>query len=160
MLLYRIAAESYSRDLSGRGAQIYGGRWNPKGMAVLYTTENASQALLEYLPHFPATCVPADLMLITLEAPDNLSILELTKEELPANWNARPPIAATAVIGREWLIARNSVALRVPSVMLPYGKAWNLLLNPLHPDFSVLRIAEILPLPVDPRLAEKMRGRS
>jgi RES domain-containing protein len=99
-------------------------------------------------------------MLVTLETPDNLSITELTEEELPANWNARPPIAATATIGREWLIARNSVALRVPSVMLPYGKAWNLLLNPQHPKFSGLKVVEILPLPVDPRLAEKMRGRS
>jgi RES domain-containing protein len=129
-------------------------------MAVLYTTENASQAMLEYLPHFPATCGPPDLMLVTLEAPDNLSITELTEEELPINWNARPPISATAAIGKEFLIARNSVALRVPSVMLPYGKAWNLLLNPLHPEFAGLRIAEILPLPVDPRLADKMRGRS
>ena len=39
--------------------------------------------------------------------------------------------------------------------MLPYGKAWNLILNPAHLDYAVGKLVEVAPLPFDPRLAEK-----
>ena len=157
MLLYRVASEAFAHDLSGRGAELFGGRWNPKGMAALYTAESAAQALLEYLPHFPETCVPPDLMLVTIEAPDSIPIQKIDEISLPENWDARPPIAATAMIGRKWLLEGEAVALRVPSVMLPRGKAWNLILNPRHAGFSTLRISEVVPLPIDPRLTGNLK---
>ncbi len=156
MLIYRVAAERFAHDVSGFGAQRYGGRWNPKGMAALYTAESPSQALLEYLPHFPETGAPPDLMLVTLEAPDNLSVRELTADRLPAMWSARPPDLSTIRIGMEWLRQQETVALRVPSVMLPYGKAWNLVLNPAHPGYAEVRLIEAVPLPFDPRLKKKL----
>ena len=156
MFLYRVAVERFAHDVSGHGAQRYGGRWNPKGMAALYTAESPSQALLEYLPHFPETGAPPDLMLVTLEAPDNLSVRDLSADLLPTQWAHRPPDPATILIGMKWLTQRETVALRVPSVMLPYGKAWNLVLNPEHPDFAKIRLVEAVPLPFDPRLKEKL----
>lgn len=155
MFLYRVALELYASDLSGEGAKLYGGRWNPKGMAAVYTAESASQALLEYLPHFQETCAPPDVVLVTINVPDTLPIQEITEENLPANWDARPPIPATAMLGEKWLRERSFVGLRVPSVMLPYGKAWNLILNPQHPKFSEICVTEIISLSVDPRLGEK-----
>jgi RES domain-containing protein len=152
----RVALEPYAGDLSGEGAKLYGGRWNPKGLAAVYTAESASQALLEYLPHFPETCAPPGLVLVTIEAPDTLTIQEITKESLPADWDARPPTPATAMLGEKWLRERSSIALRAPSVMLPYGKAWNLILNPQHSGFSEISVTEIISLPVDPRLGEKL----
>lgn len=157
MLLYRVALLGFARDLSGRGAQLYGGRWNPKGMAALYTAETPAQALLEFLPHFPETCTPPDLMLVTINAPDDLTMEEIRSDDLPENWNAKPPITSTIMIGREWLSKGATAALRVPSVMLPFGKAWNLVLNPSHPQYMKLEVVEIVALPVDPRLAGKLR---
>ena len=107
---------------------MFGGRWNPKGVAALYTAETPAQALLEFLPHFPETCAPPNLVLVTIGPPDNLNIEEIRKNELPENWNAKPPTVLTASIGRQWLLKGTSAALRVPSVMLPFGKAWNLVL--------------------------------
>lgn len=156
MYLYRIAPDRHIRDLSGEGARLYGGRWNPKGMAAIYTAETASQTLLEYLPHFPPTCVPPDLMLACIEAPDTLSILTLDEDELPDDWNSIPASGSTAEAGRKWLSGKAYVALRVPSVMFPYGLAWNLILNPLHPDFAGVRIARIIPMPLDPRLTDRL----
>lgn len=156
MFLYGVAPELYAGDLSGEGARLFGGRWNPKGMAAVYIAESASQALLEYLPHFQETCAPPDLVLVTIKAPDTLPIQEITEESLPANWNARPPVPATAMLGEKWLKERSFVGLRVPSVMLPYGKAWNLILNPQHPEFSDIRVTEIISLALDPRLREKL----
>ena len=157
MLLYRVALPGFARDLSGRGAQLYGGRWNPKGMAALYTAETPAQALLEFLPHFPETCTPPDLMLVTINAPDDLTMEEIRYDDLPENWNAKPPITSTTLIGREWLSKGATAALRVPSVMLPFGKAWNLVLNPVHPQNMKLEVVEVVAIPVDPRLTEKFR---
>ncbi|MBI2355326.1 MAG: RES domain-containing protein [Deltaproteobacteria bacterium] len=158
MLLYRVAPQLYANDLSGRGAQLFGGRWNPKGWTALYTAESAASAMLEYLPHYPETCAPPDLVLVTIEAPDTITIQKVDAASLPDNWSARPPAAGTVLLGREWLLTGKTVALRVPSIMLPYGKAWNLVLNPAHPEYGGIRIAEVVPLPVDPRLAEKLGG--
>ena len=46
--LYRALNPVYARNpLSGRGAQLYGGRFNPKGRPTLYTSLDPSTALRE-----------------------------------------------------------------------------------------------------------------
>ena len=46
--LYRALNPVYAREpLSGRGAELYGGRFNPKGMPALYTSVTAITALKE-----------------------------------------------------------------------------------------------------------------
>ena len=83
---------------------------------------------------------------------------EIRYDDLPENWNAKPPITSTTMIGREWLSKGATAALRVPSVMLPFGKAWNLVLNPSHPQNMKLEVVEVVALPVDPRLAGKLHS--
>lgn len=154
MLLYRITTQAFAHDLSGRGAQTYGGRWNPKGMAVLYAAETPAQALLEFLPHFSDISVPPNLVLVTILAPDDWKIEEIDQNRLMDDWDAMPPTTGSTEIGREWLKRGATAALRVPSVMLPFGKAWNIVLNPAHPQCVELDIIEVVPISVDPRLTE------
>lgn len=46
--LYRALNPLYAREpLSGRGAELYGGRFNPKGMPALYTSLTIMTALRE-----------------------------------------------------------------------------------------------------------------
>lgn len=46
--LYRALNPVYAREpLSGRGAELHGGRFNPKGMAALYTALSPAAALRE-----------------------------------------------------------------------------------------------------------------
>jgi RES domain-containing protein len=46
--LYRALNPIYAREpLSGRGAELYGGRFNPKGMPALYTSLSILAALRE-----------------------------------------------------------------------------------------------------------------
>ncbi|RDL48817.1 hypothetical protein BLJAPNOD_04275 [Ensifer sp. M14] len=46
--LYRALNPIYAREpLSGRGAELYGGRFNPKGMPALYTSLSIMTALRE-----------------------------------------------------------------------------------------------------------------
>lgn len=47
-MLYRALNPVYAREpLSGRGAALYGGRFNPKGMPALYTSFSVMTALRE-----------------------------------------------------------------------------------------------------------------
>jgi len=46
MIVYRLVVAEYSEDLSGEGAKRDGGRWNPPGVAVIYTSENLPLAVL------------------------------------------------------------------------------------------------------------------
>ena len=51
------------------GARLYGGRWNPQGISVVYTAESRALATVEYLVHVPLSLVPRDLSLVTLHIP-------------------------------------------------------------------------------------------
>ena len=54
MVVFRIARKEYIQDLSGRGAELFGGRWNEKGIPALYTSSSLSLAALEILKKFGA----------------------------------------------------------------------------------------------------------
>ena len=51
--MYRTAQTAHIKDLSGTVACLYGGRWNEKGVGVVYTSESRALAILEYLVHVP-----------------------------------------------------------------------------------------------------------
>jgi RES domain-containing protein len=57
----------------------------------------------------------------------------LTLKSLPIRWKSR--IAVSRAFGDAWLKSNNLPALRVPTVITP-GE-WNVLVNPLHPQFSL-----------------------
>ncbi|MFP5250536.1 MAG: RES family NAD+ phosphorylase, partial [Acidobacteriota bacterium] len=49
---YRISRESDSaKAFSGQGAKDWGGRWNSRGVAVVYTAAHRSLSILEVLVH-------------------------------------------------------------------------------------------------------------
>ena len=90
MVLYRIAQTTYIDDLSGSGPRLYGGRWNPKGIGVIYTSESRALAALEFFVHLSRTIIPPGLSLASIEIPDKESGKEITMEELPRNWRSYP----------------------------------------------------------------------
>lgn len=69
MHLYRLCRRKYA-ELSGLGAKQTGGRWNRKGVAALYTAENASLAVLEVLVRLDKSEIPADFVLLETTVPD------------------------------------------------------------------------------------------
>ncbi|HEV7382374.1 MAG TPA: RES family NAD+ phosphorylase, partial [Dyadobacter sp.] len=71
MMLYRLAAQEYIEDQTGTGAKLFGGRWNPEGLACLYTSEHVSLAFLEKYVH--------------AKAKENMSRVALLKVEIPEN---------------------------------------------------------------------------
>ena len=62
--------------------------------------------------------------------PDGLVVNSV---DLPADWKTN--VVATQAFGDQWLAARTSALLRVPSVIV--DAEFNVLLNPRHPEFSL-----------------------
>jgi RES domain-containing protein len=149
MLLYRLANKQYIRDLSGRGSRLYGGRWNEKGISMLYTSERCSLAVLEYLVHTPHNLLPEEISLLKLFIPDELSVSTMTEKQLPANWRQYPAPDSLAEIGTKWIDEDKAVGLKVPSVLVP--EEWNILLNPAFTDFNRVRIDSVQPFKIDSR---------
>lgn len=137
MIVYRLASGKYSNDLTGTGAKMYGGRWNSVGINIVYATEHISLSVLEILVHMRSFREPFDYRLVTIEIPEAENLLTtLDTGKLKTNW--KDDIAYTQFIGDEFLKAKQSLALKVPSAIIE--PEYNLLLNPLHPDAGKIKI--------------------
>jgi len=149
MQVYRIAKQKYINDLTGTGAKTVGGRWNPKGVAVLYTSTSASLSILEVLAHLPAAYFPDDMAIATIELPKEL-ISEIDIKKLPDNWNKTPAPITIQNFTMNWISQNECLGLLVPSIIIP--KENNLLINPLHPDFNKVKLVKVEPFNFDTRL--------
>ena len=89
MIVYRIAKKEYIEDLSGNGAKRTCGRWNPKGIPVLYCASTSSLAILEKLVSVDMDLLPDDLCIAALEIPKS-KILKIPEEELPKKLEPLP----------------------------------------------------------------------
>ena len=149
MYTYRICRSVYANDLSGIGAKIYGGRWNRPGLAVLYTSFARSLAILELLVHFEsrdALKLPYSIMKI--HVPDE-KIIWLDKSLLP---NDAIKMNDTRLwdITQEYFIMQNTLALVVPSMVVP--QEYNILLNPQHPQYHDCKVEQVENFQLDGRL--------
>jgi RES domain-containing protein len=145
---WRIVKKNHAiTAFSGEGAAKFGGRWNSRGVAVVYASSTRSLATLESLVHLNP---PVFLKYVTihLEFPD--ALLEIFPvKHLPADWQNEPPSHSTKVIGDTWVQEARSAVLALPSVIT--GET-NYLINPAHPDFKKITIGKPEPFVFDPRL--------
>ena len=134
----------------GEGARLYGGRWNSAGVAVVYVASSLSLATLEVMVHLEELAVLTRLYSFIMVEFSTRFLESAQPMELARGWNEPAPQPASMRVGDEWVRARRSAVLAVPSVVTP-GE-WNYLLNPRHPDFSQIRIHPPQPFRIDPRL--------
>ena len=151
MIVFRLSKGKYHRDLSGKGAEMYGGRWNSKGTALLYTSQSRALAFAEISMHIPLGIVPKDYFLINIQIPDSANILELTEADMPADWRSNPHSDSTQRIGDGFATALQYLVLRVPSAVVPGD--FNFLINPSHPAMKEVTIADVEPFEFDSRFA-------
>lgn len=152
VLLYRISKTKRVKELTGEGARRSGGRWNLKGVPVLYTSDSTALAALEKLVHVPLRLLPKNLSVLTLELPDHLPVTKIEAEELPDNWHEYPTSSKLTNISQEWINQQATVALCVPSAIIPGAEGRNYILNPNHPDFDQVRIVKTALFDYDQRL--------
>ena len=146
---WRMVKEKHvATACSGEGAAKTGGRWNSRGVAVVYTSATRSLAALETLVHLNPP-VRFSYRIIRIEF-DEGWVERLPLATLPSNWKAEPPPLSTRQLGDAWARSSRSAILAVPSVIIP--DETNYVLNPAHPDFKKITISKPVPFTFDPRL--------
>jgi RES domain-containing protein len=151
--VYRIASTSPSYaydDLTGKGAELTGGRWNRKGVPVIYTASSIALAALETIVHTDTGAWPLNRYVLEIAIPDEPWAAAETPSDLPPVWDAQPAPKETLDFGDEWLASRRSLLLKVPSVVVPLET--NLLINPRHPDAGLIRIINTTKFVYDSRI--------
>ena len=90
------------------------------------------------------------MVAVEIEIPDSVEIERAPLSTLPAEWQVYPAPAFTQQRGTNWVAARRTAVLAVPSAVIPVE--YNYLLNPAHRHFSRVRIVGRTPFPLDSRL--------
>jgi RES domain-containing protein len=160
-ILWRIGADApafEADDLSGKGAEMTGGRWNAKGAPAVYAASNRSLACLETVVHFNAGGLPMNRYLVEITVPDDVWAAAVVESALTlaVGWDAEPPGKVSLDHGSAWLKAKRSAVMVVPSVIVP--EELNVLINPLHPDSAGITACKVRKWLYDPRLIKPVRS--
>jgi RES domain-containing protein len=138
MRVFRIGAALFTRTrkeaFSGDGGLYASARWHTAGHPVIYTAQSLSLAALEILVRLKQTNHIQPFYAYSAEVPDTLI---LKPDSFPARWKSR--LEVSRAFGDAWLEAKTTPAMLVPTIITP-GE-WNVLINPLHPQFSLAWIA-------------------
>src|ERR1017187_10731162 len=79
-LYYALAAAS------GEGARLYGGRWNSRGVRMVYASTSLALAAIETFVNLEPNLRPADLVSIEGVIPDAIQTITFDVRALPERW--------------------------------------------------------------------------
>lgn len=147
MRVWRLAQPRFAPDIEGEGARLFGGRWNSAGVPLVYTSDSLALAALEVLVHLPRIerskkGIP-QYVAIGLDVPDSLVA--------DPGFASDVPLHESQTSGDAWLRSATSLALLVPSRVIPLER--NVLLNPRHPAMAEVTVAVSEPFVFDDRLS-------
>lgn len=153
--LWRIAVDApeyLADDLTGKGAEITGGRWNRKGRPVLYASTSIALACLETVVHLQQRGLPLNRYLVKLTVPLDTWNARETRDSstLPVGWDALPEGKVSLDLGDAWLVGGASPLLVIPSVIVP--EEHNVLVNPAHALAKSIETQKVRKWLYDPRL--------
>jgi RES domain-containing protein len=136
--IWRICRECYAAEaFSGDGARRFGGRWNSRGVPMVYASTSLALAAIELFVHLEPNQASEDLVAIAAELPGAEPAIRWKLADLPTNWST-DEFAPARDLGDTWIRSKQSLAVYAPSVPIP--QEWNVLLNPLHPRIGDLSI--------------------
>lgn len=152
MIVYRIEREKYlGTTLHGTGASMVSGyRWNSLNTRLVYTAESRALATLEVAVHLDLSeDLPLDRYYVEIEIPDDLQVQEVSIEDLPDDWNVKPPTPTTQIIGDDFVNYNEVAVLKVPSSIVP--DEFNYLINPLHEHAKRIKVIRTKKMEFDQR---------
>lgn len=155
--LWRIGVDTplyEAHDLTGKGAEISGGRWNRIGTPLLYASTSRALACLETVVHLTADPLPLNRYLVEVSVPlDAWKVaIELDLATL-VGWDAVPVGKASLDWGTNWATGKSSLLARVPSIIVP--EEVNVLINPVHPDAAKVKAVKARKWLYDARFARQ-----
>lgn len=92
--------------------------------------------------------MPDDFCMLTIEAPDDYTILDV--ETLPKDWREYPEKQILKQTGNNFLKEAKHLLLQVPSALV--SEEFNYLLNPMHPNASSVKTISKRAFSFDERL--------
>lgn len=149
LIVWRLVTARFGESaFTGEGARRYGGRWNRKGVPLVYTSGTQSLAMLELLVQDDP--LRARYVMIPATIPQGVMIERVAVEPLPVNWRELAAREQLQTIGTAWAKQLSSAVLAVPGAVIPAEA--NYLLNPLHPAFSKIEFGKPQTFVTDLRL--------
>jgi RES domain-containing protein len=148
MLAYRIADARHA-IFDAAGATLHGGRWNSEGVAVIYAVETYAGALLEVLVHANLSHPPKNQLVVRIVIPDEVAVETVSIAEVE-NWDA-VDMTMSRAFGDRWILENRTAILRVPSV-ITNGRENNIVFNPAHSQFALIKAEYPEPVHWDTRL--------
>ncbi len=149
-VVWRIVSIRHADSaFSGEGAAKSPGRWNHRDRRVIYTSDTPALAALEILANAETASALRDRLAVRAVIPDG-EVYGLPFEDLPTSWDANPIGPITRDLGEAWRADGAFLALAVPSAVMPLQQ--NIIINPDHPSFHLLKIDDPIPIRFDPRL--------
>lgn len=159
-VVFRIATNApdyLAEDMSGKGAEKDGGRWNEKGVAALYTSENRALACLETVVHLNAGALPLNRYLVEVTIPEDVwTAREVLDAGALVGWDAEPAGMVSIGFGTRWLRAGRSAVLVVPSIVVAEER--NILISPKHPDSAKIATRSVRKWLYDSKMARGGAG--
>ena len=109
---------------SGEGAALHGGRFNPKGMAALYTSRRLETAWLEAQQAFPFKAQPTTICAYAVDCDDVLDLTEerervrqgLSAADLACPWE---DLASQGVTPPSWALAKRLCGAGAAGILVP-----------------------------------------
>lgn len=150
MIVFRLTRKRYPVELSGKGAAVYGARWNSPGVEMIYTAESRALAMAEVVVHLSVAMLPADFAILKIEIPETVSLSVVDESSLPADWAGFPYALQTQKIGDRFASEFKTCVMKVPSAVVKGD--YNYLVNPYHGDFGQIKIIEINDFAIDRRM--------
>ena len=151
IVAYRISKRRFAGKIwSGAGAKQGGGRWNSKGVAVVYASESRALAAMEQLVHLLPPRILAGFVISNVGF-DEKQLERVNVRALPTGWDRKTPPATLRKIGDDFVKRGESVALAVPSAVV--RGEWNYLFNPAYDQFESLIKSRPVAFVYDKRLS-------
>jgi RES domain-containing protein len=145
---WRIADGRFD-PFSPVGAALIGGRWSSPGNGVTYASRSFAGAMLECLAHAGIGRVPRTHVAVEIAIAEAVGVERHDASGLPAGWE-RADLRVARAFGDAWIRECRTAVLIVPSLVA--RREDNILINPLHPDFSGIVAGAAEPVVWDARL--------
>ena len=159
--LWRIATDAReyeSDDVTGKGAEKSGGRWNRPGIPALYCAGTISLACLETVVHLKAGGLPLNRTLVRIDLLDEVwaARTRMSVADLPIGWDAVPESKVSLDVGDAWLKGAPAALLEVPSAIVVEEPVF--VINPRHADARGVRAVKVRRWTYDGRLRPGSEG--
>lgn len=153
MIVYRITLAKWAGTLTASGRAA---RWNSHGNFLVYTAGTRSLACLENVVHRVSIGPDEQFKVTLIKIPDSLTIDDIRIGDLPSDWKEYTSYSACQELGDQWIKNATNAVLRVPSAII--NEEYNYLLNPLHADFSKIKVDSLESFSFDDRLINILKN--